>query len=288
MLMKNFIVVANRTGGQGKTLLAHLLALSSSPDRVVMCADTVDDSAGGVSKLGRMLRGVIEIGAGPTAAEVSKDAQSAYGYWDVIGEHLFGDEGNPVILDVGANVVDRIFEWGVVTGFEDALGDVVQSSLVVPVVARPKSLSDAADVVREAVRYGKEGGIVFSHIILVRNHWQGGFDQVEGGEEYKALKEAIDAVPEDISCVVLDLPRCDSDLLRILEERHLSLKDVSGLDFSEIAELFSWKRMKASREQKLFNAWLNACCGLIQDALPVVENSGVGAKGADLDAVLPQ
>ncbi|WP_204306005.1 hypothetical protein, partial [Escherichia coli] len=89
--------------GQGKTLISHLVAMHS-PSAMILSADKADEVTGR-SKIGRFFDNVIEIGTGPTAAEVLMDPHKSLAFWDSVGDRAMTSD---VVLDLGAQVVDSL------------------------------------------------------------------------------------------------------------------------------------------------------------------------------------
>ena len=277
---KRFIIVANRTGGQGKTLLTHLLATClrrADPLFHVMCADSLEDVGGGVmrSKLGRAVMDTIELGAGPSAADVQLKPRLALDFWDGVAVPLMDATGSGCIVDVGANVVDSIIEWARSADLAEVFGDQVVTDVVVPVVATPKSIADARAVVSSLSR---DGGLPMRSIFLVRNEWQATFERLEGGEDYAAVAAAVARTGGSVATI----PRCVSDLLRHAEDAHMFFGDVLDLGHSDIANAFSMGLVKASREKRSFAEWFAAAkSSLAQAGLcdPVPVGHGADVSG---------
>jgi hypothetical protein len=253
-----FAIVANRTGGQGKTLVAHLLAWflrESDPGFRAMCADSleiVEQGRPGVSKLGRSVSDVIELGAGPSPTEVQNNPRLAFEFWDSMVTPLLDGTGFGCVLDVGANVVDAILDWGRSADLQAIFEDRVVVDLVIPAVATFKSLADAADVASSAVR---PGGLPVRSVFLVENQWQGPFSQVAASKDYGVLREIVDRTGGSVAT----LPRYPLEALALIERDRLFFGDVATMDYHAIADRFSMSRIKASREQLALGRWFTEC-----------------------------
>lgn len=258
---KRSIVVVNRTGGQGKTLVSHLIAYlmrREDPDFRVMCADSLD-GPGGSSKLGRMLPGVIELGAGPTPDELRSSPSAAMDFWDAVATPLLDRSGSGVVLDVGANLADSLAHWASSSDMGALLAGRVVGDLVVPVVASPKSVSDAREVVAAMLR---PGGMPLRAVTLVENAWQGPFGPLADDPDLLEVRRMCAASGGGVA----QLPLCHSDLLRAMERLHLPISEVASLDYAGVALRMSLPAAKASRELRAFNEWLGACASSLSDA----------------------
>ncbi len=283
---RRFMVVANRTGGQGKTLVAHLMAVGlrrRDPDFRVMCADSVEtpgEGAIGRSKLGGSVSGVIEVGSGPSMAQIQLDPSVAYAFWDTIGAPLLDTSGVGLLLDVGANVIDRIFDWAAAADLAAVFGDSVRTDLVVPVVATGKSVADAREMV--AVATGA-GGLPLGAVYVVENGWQGSFAKVADNRDYTELVRMASASGGG----VIALPHCVSELLSACELSHVYLGDAEAWDHVKVAERFSWPLIKASRELRSFKEWMGKAlagfggAGLLDPELYAAHGSGRSASVRD-------
>ena len=277
---RRFILVANRTGGQGKTLLAHLLASElrrTDPGFRVMCADSVEPVANGgrSSKLGRCVSGVLEVGSGPTPSEVQADPRLALEFWDAIGTPLLDRSRSGCLMDVGANVIDPILDWARTADLDAVLDGSIVTDLVVPIVATAKSVSDARDVVANAI---KPGGLPIGTVFVVENGWQGPFGPLSSNSDYQGLL----TMSRQGGGKVVAMPACRSAVLPEVERGHLYLGDVAEWDFNEAARSFGWELIKASRELRTFTAWMRECAAALSAAgltdpeggLPTADHQG--------------
>ena len=252
---RRFIVVANRTGGQGKTVVAHLLSMllrQADPGFRVMCADSVEmvgPGLVGVSKLGRSVPGVIEVGSGPSPSQVLANPNLALEYWDAIGGPLLDKSRSGCLLDVGANVVDQIMDWARAADLREVFDGRVVTDLVIPVVASAKSLADASEIAAAAVL---EGGLPIRTVSVVENAWQGPFTAFASNPDYIALLAVVRASGGSVA----SLPKCLSEILGRAERAHLGIADVLEWDYARIADRFEWALIKASREVSIFSKWV--------------------------------
>jgi len=217
-------------GGQGKTTLAQTLLVASRAIGIqptIASADFIDET--GQSKLGRMYGdAVLELGTGPSvsAAKDSNDLSAGVRYWDAIGPILL--KGN-AILDVGANVVDQILNWGKIR----RAGDLLNSRNAPPIdvflicKAERRAVDDMVDLVR---RFGAGESMPVRRIYVVMNE-QGGTFEVLG------LRESLMKIKVQAELRFVRLPRCTSELWFPMEQRYVSLESALAMSEDKITDL---------------------------------------------------
>ena len=145
---KRLIIVANRTGGQGKTLVSQLAlhALAEGNKAVIpLSADVQSIEPGSPegsiarSKLAKILPGAIDLGIGPSVTQVGGKAERV-SYWDKLGNIALAGHA---LVDVGANVIDGIIDWAIDSDARSALEDDLAIDIVVPVTCNSQPIADA-------------------------------------------------------------------------------------------------------------------------------------------------
>lgn len=174
---RRWVIVANRTGGQGKTLLSQLLfnafAKAGRP-LLPMSADSVstDPGAAGAgtgvaapqSKLGKALPGTVELGIGRSLL-AGGGVADLLTYWEPLGELVLAAD---TLLDTGANIVDPILDWLVSSdAYEELVPDLVVD-LVVPVTCNSQPLADAEAMVAAVLA---SGAMPLRNVYVVQNQW---------------------------------------------------------------------------------------------------------------------
>ena len=247
------IMVAARTGGLGKTVLAHAFYAALRRREIVpqvYAIDSTDESP--VSKLGGWLSGVVELRTGADLERVAMRGDRAPSHLDSLADVLMS---SAAVIDVGPNVIHTIVAWGQLT----AIGSVVDRqgiALVVPVRDSEIAVTDAVAVVESARAAQAEGGIPFSNIVIAIN-------TVEDGED--VLAHSSRGRLEKLDVRLMTIPR-EPNMLRILELKQKEFLWAYGLhgrnDFDKIkAELGSdvlEVPFTAIRYLNAFRGWLDA------------------------------
>lgn len=272
------IVVANRTGGQGKTTVSQML-LSMYPEAQPFSADA-QDAPDGKSKLGRIMgdRKVHELGVGWSLEQTQKGLEENSAFWDEFGALLaqVADKGEVAVVDLGANVVDSLVAWGgsfdsaslfcerrIVAGRKP-----IVFTFVVPMVSSPQAMSDAKAI---AAELAAGGGLPVSRVVFVRNEWQG------------AIPQGFDPMPADPGAVkwsTCSIAKCDSSLLKIFELKEKAIGSIVGMDDDVLSKEFALNFIQAARSGDRMRTWLSTSIASLMKAGLPVHHSRVG-RGVD-------
>jgi len=235
-------------GGQGKTTVAQTLYVAGramGTEMALAAADFIDGS--GRSKLGRMYSDkVTELGTGPSvsAAKEANDLSAGVRYWDALGPLLL--KGN-VTMDIGANVVDQILNWGKIRRAPDLLRSRNAPPIDVFLVckAERRAVDDMFDLVG---RFGSSESLPVRRVYVVMNEQGGTFESL-------GMRETLMKIKMDADLRFVRLPRCMSELWVPMEQRYVSLEaalempedkivDSLGVDmwsvYSGMDDLRSW------------------------------------------------
>ncbi|WP_421880240.1 hypothetical protein [Pacificispira sp.] len=245
------VVVANRTGGQGKTLVAQLVSLcfeGAGITKHLAAADTADLSR--CSKLGKLFREqVTELGLGATIDAVRSDPNRAVAHWDALGELLCAGD---VVVDLGANLVDMVWDWAAAR----QAGSILRSPriprivLVVPVRAQAQALEDAFTVLERSIK--ENDNLPLAGRILVLNEASGPFSQYGNNSDF----ERIQAMKHNAGLKVMSLAQCRSEIWPTLERNHVPIAKVARMETNEFGEEFGLDRFAASGARADFLTWL--------------------------------
>jgi hypothetical protein len=249
-------VVANRTGGQGKTLVSqviHFGYLLAGHKLHVVAADS-SKVEGGKSKIGQIMDNsrvcpiqVEELGIGASMDTIKADARSAISYWDGIGPHL---KGGSSVIDLGANILPQVLEWAKQRKANRLLAK-SDIALVVPVTAQRQSIIDALQMINEARHADSE--LRFKTIYVVFNGYHGPFKDVEKTTEMEIL---LDLVRNNV-VTRIDMKRCGTEVWERVEANFMSLVDLAQLDHEAYARDFGLNEFEASGAHVEFVDWLN-------------------------------
>lgn len=223
-------------GGQGKTTVSQTLfmaGLDAGFELSLASADFIDES--GHSKLGRMFGdSVIELGTGPSVslAKESSDLSANVRYWDPLGDILL--KGN-VIVDLGANVVDQILNWGKIRRAGQLLASRSAPPIDVFLVckAERRAIDDMSDLV---ARFGNHESMPVRKIFVVLNGYAGSFDGLD-------IRKSLTKMPIKSEIDFINLPRCNSELWHPMEQRYVSVKralELSESDVTDVLDVDLW------------------------------------------------
>ncbi|TAL79976.1 MAG: hypothetical protein EPN75_08785 [Beijerinckiaceae bacterium] len=265
---RSLIMVGNRTGGQGKTLVTEILLSLLTEERQVIAADSVEAvGASKKSKLGRIFDDVDDVGCGPSAEEMKRDPKVYRKFWDGIGLKIAGGrQASPVVMDFGANVIDSMISWARdshVGDFFSRKESLVAAELVIPFVASPQAIGDALSIARELAR-----GDVFPvrRIVFLCNEVQGSFERFRDTPEMLEIR----AMARKFTFPVIKLSRCDAGLLRLLEKNDEPKVSVLDKSVDDIGAQYGLNFFEASRELEDVKAWLEQARDKLSSALKLV------------------
>jgi hypothetical protein len=246
--------VAN-SGGQGKTTVAQLLNIAAKKRGShyrLYAADFQNES--GTSKLGKLYPDQVrELGAGAalTAARNQNNANAPLRYWDALGPILL--EGH-AIVDVGANVISQIIQWGVDRHVAALMERRRSPRIDIVCVCRAQSV--AYDDVRSLI-----GGIVsqkpfrFGKIIIARNEFGGPFQP-------SFERDMINAFP-DVPLTFLTIPACQAEIWPSVERVGVSLESIVSKDEDELIDLLDVDLWTAASGLAEVRAWVDHCVHVI-------------------------
>ncbi|WP_439515711.1 hypothetical protein [Oceanibaculum nanhaiense] len=248
--MKPTIIVANRTGGQGKTLLCQLIALgleavTDPPALVAIDTDTSDTR----SKLGKFFGNVEELRISPDMEELRRDPRRAIAHWDRLGEIMVA--GNAVI-DVGANVIGSLLDWAILR----RAGAVLRAKqappilLVVPMRAQAQAVEDALHILDRSIH--DQDGLPIVLRTLVLNEASGTFERYGTNEDFTRLS----AMKREHGLAVTRIGHCMSELWPLTEREYLSLRDVVALPTAAIEERFAMNAFAAAGAHAELLEWI--------------------------------
>lgn len=273
-------IVGNRTGGQGKTLLAQMIARSTAGAHVV-AADKADAETG-MSKLGRILQDVkdanktdpkrekiakalenakaldhafdpvaiVELGVGPSAIDLLQDPHKGIAIWDEVGQLAMEQH---VVMDLGAQVVDGLLDWAENSGAAEIFDTAdVPVRMVIPMMASAKAVNDAHEIFQRLMTFEPRFA---SEVIFVRNAADGSFSQIDYDPMMQKIKAVVERKDFPIRVVMIDVPACNSNLLRVAEASYSAVDTVCRLDAKTISDLFSMNQWDANRQKKLLLQW---------------------------------
>lgn len=223
------ILVGNRTGGQGKTIVSQLIHHGYSCAQQSLGAASADSSAQGeASKLGRILPEVEELGTGANLADLKENQHAAVQHWDRLGRRLLN--GNCVI-DLGANVLPLVFQWARERKAKSLLVN-KDIRLVIPVTAQAQSVSDGLAMLEASL--DPAGYLPVRHRYVVLNEYHGGFHGFAGDVEFEALAGS----KRDSSVRVIRLSKAVVEVWGQIEAGFMSLGKLANMASDQYASAF--------------------------------------------------
>jgi|UPI00082D4D6C hypothetical protein len=281
------ILVGNRTGGQGKTLISQMIhygySLAGQPISAVS-ADSAE--VGAESKLGRFLGkgNVDELGTGANMSEVLENNHEAVRYWDRLGKHL---RDGSCVVDLGANILPLVFQWARAR----KAGRLLKGSrvvLVIPVTAQAQSIADAVEMLKLAA--ANEDVLPISESFLVLNEYHGSFARLKEDRKFEKLGSSTML---GHNTKVVQLTKANVEVWGNIEAKNISFERLAGLGIEDYEELFNLDMFAASGSEAAFDDWNKSTLkgfrdvGLIPPGVePSAEGHGVsqvekkGAKAA--------
>lgn len=245
------VLVGNRTGGQGKTLITQIINLGyrlgeGSPSTLVAADSLARDGNLGASKLGSIYSEVEELGIGAGLSQTLEDGRSAVSYWDKIGQHL---KNGGAIIDFGANVLPMVFDWAQQRRTSRILST-SRIHLVVPITAQPQSLSDAVDILSTALSDKCE--LKTERQFAVFNEVHGKFDAIQGSDEYAQLMKLL----KKPTAHSVKLPLCRCELWSKIESQLMRMNDLVEMPYEDWQKVFKTDEFLASAAQHDYSVWL--------------------------------
>jgi len=246
------VIVCNRTGGQGKTLIAQLIALAfeeAGISKILASADSSTTEA--ISKLGKIHRGsVLELGIGAEFDAVRSDASKVVSHWDQLGAILAS--GN-AIVDIGANLVDTVWNWAHARNAGEVLrsAKAPQIVLVVPVRAQAQAIEDALAVLERSIR--EDAFLPIAARILVLNEASGGFERYGSSGDF----ERLSAMKHNAGLKIVRLPQCRSEIWPSLERNYTPLRSIIPMTTQDVAQEFHLDMFAASGARADLLQWIS-------------------------------
>ncbi len=238
-------IIANRTGGQGKTLVSQLLYEALREGGVPARLAAVDSEAGSTdrSKLGRLYPETRDLAIAVDLAElVDAEGVRALEHWDAFGQML---REHNMVIDVGANVIGAMLRWAQVTRPGRVMAGRPMNFLVV-VTAQETSAADAVAVLDEIE--ATRSSLVIGQVGVVMNEGLGKFER--SGPKADALQKLI----ADKGYPVVKVSKGHVKAV----EAGISLGRLHGMAFEEYQRLMDLEsQFAAMRDCDLANAWLD-------------------------------
>jgi hypothetical protein len=227
--MKTRLVCAH-AGGQGKTTVSqtlYALSLESGLEPKLAAADFKDET--GSSKIGRLFPGLVrELGTGPNVSlsKLNNDVNANVKYWDALGPLLL--KGG-YIIDLGANVVDQVLNWGEIRQASRLLAAKDAPAIDVYLVCKPekRAVDDMSDLVK---RFSARTSLPVDEINIVMNSVSGNFDNLN-------LRATLAHAAGDTKIRFIEFPNCISELWVPMEQNYCSVSSVLSLDEDQISDI---------------------------------------------------
>lgn len=242
------IVCAARSGGQGKTTVAqlvHTVCLRHDIPHTLYSADFLgrDDS----SKLGKLYPGqVTEFGIGASFEEVksSDDMNQSIRYWDRLGDVLV--KGG-ALIDLGANVVDRVFDWAEQRRAATVLDKRGAPGIDMCVVC--KSTMHSVEQAASLANTFLEGRLFpVGRVFVIINEADGKVLTEEARNKLLPLKDHSEVD-------IIRLPFCDSEVWRLTELHEQPLSEALDWDPDELVDTYDIDIWEATSGLAELRAW---------------------------------
>lgn len=233
------IMIACGKGGVGKTLLTTtaygLIAALHAREVEVIQIDSQD-------RLARTLNAPVVSVAIDDLKETRSDVAAGIKAFRPIGEAIdrAAQNGGTVLIDFGATQVDRALSFFELSDFADDLRDMkFETHVLVPVVAEPEALSQAAKAICRFREVLPEASLT-----LVENRRDGRLAAIESGtESYRiADKELLPALGRDR---VVVMPKVEGGSWALFERHFLAPLDVVAMDVAEVMKVTGLPRAEA-------------------------------------------
>lgn len=254
------ILVGNRTGGQGKTLISQMIhygyALGGQPIAAVS-ADSA--KAGAESKLGRFLGkgNVDELGTGANMSAVLENNHEAVRYWDRLGKYL-RDGG--AVVDLGANILPLVFQWAKARKAGRLLKD-SRVVLVVPVTAQAQSISDAIEMLKLAAE--NFDVLPIRECFLILNEYHGSFARLKDDRSFQKLMS-----PNLLGAntKVIHLAKANVEVWGSIEAKNISFERLAAMKVEDYEQEFDLEPFAASGSESEFDDWNKETLRAFRDA----------------------
>lgn len=273
--MRHTFLVGARPGGQGKTLVSHLVYVGHNDAGISLALAAADSVIGTPdSKLGKFFPGLVrELRIGLSLEEIRQSgAEAVAAHWDELGE-IFLTGGT--IVDLGANVSPIIWDWAAATNAGQILRrrNAPPITLVVPVRPQSQAVEDAVDLLERSVEL--QDALPIAHRVLVLNEVAGTFDRFGTTDDFRRLE----LLKNRHGLRVTRMPACQSALWPIIERQYLSFIDLLSLEPEAIETRLDLDPFAASRAQVDLVRWVRQTLASFRSVglVPPEKPAGVSA-----------
>lgn len=272
--MKRTVIVANKTGGMGKTLTSQMTYLGYCDAGFVPKLAAADTTGGQErSKLGKFYPGLVhELGLSVRLSDLRRNQGAAVAYWDKLGALLL--QGG-FIIDIGANVVPFLFDWA---RSRDA-GRILRQRgappivLCVPVKPQAQAVEDALYVLERSVAEAEF--LPIASRVLVQNESGGTFDGYGSSDDFQRFH----GLKRSHGLRIASMSQCHSELWPIAERNYLPVHDLLTTDLEELERSYGLDAFAASGAQADLVEWVDETLssfrsvGLVPPAAPTQPGS---------------
>jgi hypothetical protein len=244
---KQFVVVANDKGGQGKTLTS----LSITDHAYLHDAPLAISQVDAQNRLARAVkRNVLTIAA--VSREVrrdpSADARAFTPFYSML--ERVGARGANVLLDIGANQVGRFANWSGLVELEEDLEEWgFQTTIIVPFVAEGEGIRKAAETVKLLLsRFPR------AKQVLIQNERDGEFAHLHPSSDAASVYRT-EIEPLLDRATLLRMPPIVAGSWRAFEAADCRLMDVPMMPVRKIMALTGLPRPESKISQRDVAAW---------------------------------
>jgi len=242
-------LVANRSGGVGKTLLAQTLIALLSPSARgrwrPLSIDTFEVDQR--SKLSQLFSESLDMPIAPNLGDVEESLASFNQVWDKVFLKIVGGDA---LVDFGANVAPRFARWLELQRGE-TFGVVCPPVLLaVPVTGSAQSLSDGVATI-EAF-WKTQRVLPIGRTIVFANELFGAVEKLPSADYAWLLSQARRG-----KLSILRMPKCDGPMLAVLDSQDVGVVEALDLSDAEFATRFGMRDLRALRQAQVQLAdWL--------------------------------
>jgi hypothetical protein len=244
---KQLVIVANDKGGQGKTLTSLSVTDHAYLHDAPVAIAQVDTQL----RLARAVgRNVLTIAAVPREArrDPTADARAFTPFYAML--ERVGNRGANVLLDVGANQVNRFANWaGLVELDEDLEAWGYETTVMVPFVAEGEGIRQAAATVKLLL-----ARLSRAKLVLIQNERDGEFahlhDSSDAASVYRSLIE-----PLLDRAALLRMPVIEAGSWRPFEAANCRLMQVATMPIAKIMALTGLPRPESKIARGDVAAW---------------------------------